>query len=148
MVQRVLLLFLIYIIAFIFPCSSCCTVFAEETQSITAEKPTPIKVNSINFDNSDSIIFLGTTVNNDSDEIKITKKVLSEPDRVFFDIENAIITFPNKTFQLKNSRLTQLKIAQNSTDPNIVRVVIWNAPEYDASQIKVLKAQILNFYLR
>ncbi len=138
MIQRLLVLFLIYIIAFIFPHSNNCAVFAEEATSIITEKPTPIKVNSINFDNSDSIIFLGTTVNNDSDKLKITKKVLSEPDRVFFDIENAIITFPNKTFQLKNSRLTQLKIAQNSTDPNIVRVVIWNSPEYDASQIKVL----------
>ena len=97
-----------------------------------------LKVNSINFDNSDSIIFLGTS-GNDENELKITKKVLSEPDRVFFDIENAVITFPNSTFELKNSRLTKVRIAQNSVDPNIVRIVIWNNPNYDASQIKVLK---------
>ncbi len=97
-----------------------------------------LKVNSINFDNSDSIIFLGTS-GNDENELKITKKVLSEPDRVFFDIENAIITFPNSTFELKNSRLTKVRIAQNSIDPNVVRIVIWNNPNYDASQIKVLQ---------
>ena len=97
-----------------------------------------LKVNSINFDNSDSIIFLGTS-GNDENELKITKKVLSEPDRVFFDIENAIITFPNSTFELKNSRLTKVRIAQNSVDPNVVRIVIWNNPNYDASQIKVLQ---------
>ena len=97
-----------------------------------------LKVNSINFDNSDSIIFLGTSGNEEQD-FKITKKVLSEPDRVFFDIENAVITFPNSTFELKNSRLSKVRIAQNSVNPNIVRIVIWNSPEYDASQIKVLK---------
>lgn len=97
-----------------------------------------LKVNSINFDNSDSIIFLGTS-GNEEEEFNITKKVLSEPDRVFFDIENAVITFPNSTFELKNSRLTKVRIAQNSVEPNIVRIVIWNNPNYDASQIKVLK---------
>jgi len=96
-----------------------------------------LKINNINFDNSDSIIFLGTS--GSENEIKITKKVLSEPDRTFFDIENAVITFPNSTFELKNSRLSKVKIAQNSTNPNIVRVVIWNSPTYDASQIKVLQ---------
>lgn len=96
-----------------------------------------LKINNINFDNSDSIIFLGTS--GSENEIKITKKVLSEPDRTFFDIENAVITFPNSTFELKNSRLSKVRIAQNNTDPNIVRVVIWNSPTYDASQIKVLQ---------
>lgn len=98
-----------------------------------------LKINSINFDNSDSIIFLGTSGSDEQTDLKITKKALTNPDRVFFDIENAVITFPNSTFSLKNSRLTQLKIAQNSTEPNIVRIVIWNSPNYDASQIKVLK---------
>ena len=96
-----------------------------------------LKINSINFDNSDSIIFLGTS--GSEEDLKITKKVLSDPDRVFFDIENAVITFPNSTFELKNSRLTKVRIAQNSVDPNIVRIVIWNNPNYDASQIKVLQ---------
>ena len=98
-----------------------------------------LKINSINFDNSDSIIFLGTSGNSDLTGVKITKKALTEPNRVFFDIENAIITFPNASYELKNSKLTQVKIAQNSTNPNIVRIVIWNAPNYDASKIKVLK---------
>ena len=98
-----------------------------------------LKINSINFDNSDSIIFLGTSGSDDESSHNITKKVLTEPDRIFFDIENAIITFPNSTFELKNSRLTKVRIAQNSVEPNIVRIVIWNNPNYDASQIKVLK---------
>ena len=98
-----------------------------------------LKVNSINFDNSDSIIFLGTSAPEDFNDIRITKKVLSEPNRVFFDIENAIITFPNSTFELKNSRLTKVRIAQNSVEPKIVRLVIWNSENYDATNIKLLK---------
>ena len=66
-----------------------------------------LKINSINFDNSDSIIFLGTSGSDDETNHNITKKVLTEPDRIFFDIENAVTTFPNSTFELKNSRLTK-----------------------------------------
>ncbi len=99
----------------------------------------PLKINSINFDNSDSIIFLGTSGSQEPADINITKSILTEPDRVFFDINNAVLTFPNKTFELKNSRLKQLRIAQNSTNPSVVRIVILNSPNYDTSQIKILK---------
>lgn len=138
MIQRILVLIIIYIIILTIPAEKISFIsfvlfnnqaFAQET----------LKINSINFDNSDSIIFLGTSGTTEPADIKITKKVLSEPDRVFFDIENSIITFPNTTYELKNSRLKQLKIAQNSTRPDIVRIVIWNSSNYDASQIKVLK---------
>ena len=138
MIQRILVLIIIYIIILIIPAEKISFIsfvffnnqaFAQET----------LKINSINFDNSDSIIFLGTSGTTEPADIKKTKKVLSEPDRVFFDIENSIITFPNTTYELKNSRLKQLKIAQNSTRPDIVRIVIWNSSNYDASQIKVLK---------
>ena len=97
-----------------------------------------MKINSINFDNSDSIIFLGTVPQEDSQEIKITKKTLTEPSRVYFDIENAVITFPNSTFEFKNSRLKQVRAAQNSLEPDIVRIVITSAEDYDTSEINVL----------
>jgi N-acetylmuramoyl-L-alanine amidase len=98
-----------------------------------------IKVNSINFDNSDSIIFLGTSDSQDLANIKIKKNTLNNPDRVFFDIENAVITFPNTSYEIKNSKISKLRIAQNSIDPKVVRIVIWKAKNYDISQIKVLK---------
>ncbi|MCD7878584.1 MAG: N-acetylmuramoyl-L-alanine amidase [Candidatus Gastranaerophilales bacterium] len=109
-----------------------CEIFANEA---VAEEY--LKINSINFDNSDSIIFLGTS-GTILTNFKITKKTLTEPDRVFFDIENAAITFPNSTFEIKNSKLEKVRIAQNSINPNIVRIVIWNSPDYDTSKIKVL----------
>ncbi|MBE7705063.1 MAG: AMIN domain-containing protein [Cyanobacteria bacterium SIG29] len=136
MIQRLLILIFIYTLIAIMPLSNNGNDLAHFfINKIYAQES--LKINNINFDNSDSIIFLGTS--GSENEIKITKKVLSEPDRTFFDIENAVITFPNSTFELKNSRLSKVKIAQNSTNPNIVRVVIWNSPTYDASQIKVLQ---------
>ena len=138
MIQRVIVQIFIYILIFFSYCSINSPTFAEDIIPI-AQKQTTLKVNSINFDNSDSIIFLGTSGGDNSSEIKITKQALTEPDRIFFDIENAVITFPNSTYEIKNSRLKQVRIAQNSIEPNIVRIVIWNSPNYDASHIKVLK---------
>ena len=136
MIQWRILLTFIYLIISVFAYSY--NSYAEDIVPV-AQKETTIKINSINFDNSDSIIFLGTSGSNDNTDIKITKQILTEPDRVFFDIENAVITFSNSTYEIRNSKLTQVKIAQNSVNPNIVRIVIWKSPNYDTSQIKVLK---------
>lgn len=135
MIQRLLVLILIYI-AFIImpfmPCRMVCSVL------LRAHAEEVMKINSINFDNSDSIIFLGTSATEEGDIPKITKKTLTDPDRVYFDIENAVITFTDSTFELKNSRLKQVRIAQNSVAPNIVRIVLFGSDGYDASRIKVL----------
>ena len=123
----------------ILPCFGETITQQETTPTVSTQIPT-LKINSINFDNSDSIIFLGTSGGSENpDGLKITKKILSEPDRVFFDIENAVITFPNSTYELKNSRLTKLRIAQNTVNPNVVRIVIWKSQNYDTSQIKILR---------
>ncbi len=97
---------------------------------------TALKINSINFDNSDSVIFLGTSKTDDLTDFTVSKQLLSEPDRVFFDIQNAVLTIPNSTYQLKNSKLSSVKIAQFSTNPNVVRIVINYNKDYDVSKIK------------
>ena len=96
-----------------------------------------LKINSINFDNSDSIIFLGTSKTEDLTDFDITKQQLTSPNRVFFDINNAVLTIPNSTYQLRNSKLSSVRIAQFSTEPNVVRVVINYNDEYDISKIKL-----------
>ncbi len=143
MIQKLLVLFYICISLSILPAvtlhgkiSVIPQVFAEEA-AVDAETKT-MKINSINFDNSDSIIFLGTSLSEEAEIPKITKKTLTDPDRVYFDIENAVITFSDSTYELKNSRLKQVRIAQNSISPNIVRVVIHVSDGYDSSEIKVL----------
>ncbi len=136
MIKRILVLFFIYILAAIIP------FFIDKAEispilRANAEEAV-MKINSINFDNSDSIIFLGTSIADEEHVPQITKKTLTDPDRVYFDIENAVITFSDSTFELKNSRLKQVRIAQNSISPNIVRLVIHSAEGYEASNIKVL----------
>ncbi len=135
MIKKITIAFLIYIISAFIPSLFQNTNILNNINAVLAVES--LKINSINFDNSDSIIFLGTSQGADSGDIKIVKKQIQ--DRVFFDIENAIITFPNKTFSIKNSRMRQLKIAQNSTQPDVVRIVILNSPNYDSKQIKVLR---------
>ncbi len=135
MIQRIIVFIFIYFIFLLSQSGICGGMFASAVYGAEGS----LKINSINFDNSDSIIFLGTSGNENPAEINIKKMVLTEPDRVFFDIDNAVITFPNASYDLKNSKLKQVKIAQNSTEPDIVRIVILNAPNYNPAQIKVLK---------
>ncbi len=137
MIKKLLIAFFIYIILTLIPLNTTQNKFFRFIQPVYALDS--LKINSINFDNSDSIIFLGTSTGADSSDIKIVKRQLSEPNRTFFDIENAVITFPNKTYSIKNSRMQQLRIAQNSTTPDVVRIVMWNSPNYDPKQIKVLR---------
>ena len=50
----------------------------------------PIKVNGLIFDNSDNLIFLDTkgTIDN---SVTFSKGTLKEPDRIYLDINNAIL---------------------------------------------------------
>ena len=130
MIQRLLVLSLIYISLIIMPFIPQNTVLGSIITSAYAEES--MKINSINFDNSDSIIFLGTSISENTPAVNITKKTLTNPDRVYFDIENAVITFANSSYELKNSRLKQVKIAQNSISPDIVRLVIWSSEGYNS----------------
>ena len=54
----------------------------------------------------------------------IRKGVLKSPDRVYFDIDNAVLTYPSKAWKLTGSVIDEVKISQNSLNPNIVRVTL------------------------
>lgn len=105
----------------------------------TAKAQEVLKINNINFDNSDAIIFLGTSGLSNSTPLSIEKGKLSNPDRIYFDIQNAIVTKHNNCFEFKNSILTQLKLAQFSISPPVVRIVISYDNSVNPEQIKILK---------
>lgn len=65
----------------------------------------PIKVNGLIFDNSDNLIFLDTkgTIDN---SVTFSKGILKEPDRIYLDINNAILTTPKKHIQQNIQALT------------------------------------------
>ncbi len=138
MMRQLLILFLIVCFIQIAPVNIIENITTGMCQYACAEEES-LKINNINFDNSDSIIFLGTSGNISLEDIKISRNTLKEPDRIFFDIENAVITFPNASYSFQNSRLQKVMIAQNSVAPNVVRIVLWNSPEYSSENVKILK---------
>lgn len=98
-----------------------------------------IKITNVSFDNSDKIIFLSTQKPAEEtvtpQKIKIVK--LDEPSRIYFDLANTVLTIKNTSWTLSNSVLKEVKVAQTSTDPNIVRVVI--TTDADLSKITVMQ---------
>ncbi|HIS54463.1 TPA: hypothetical protein IAA82_05875, partial [Candidatus Galligastranaerophilus gallistercoris] len=63
----------------------------ETDASVPKKTSDAVKINNIVFDNADNIIFLQTTgiVN---ENITFTKGYLKQPDRIYIDINNAILT--------------------------------------------------------
>ena len=94
-----------------------------------------LKIKNISFDNSDAMIFLGTVPSSGSSNVVINKGRLLNPERVYFDIENAILARPNGNFELKNSIIKQVKVAQFSTNPNVVRIVIEGTSALTSGQL-------------
>ena len=100
-----------------------------------------IKVNNVNFDNSNSFMFLSASNIVATEVNEISSMTLKKPNRIFFDINNAILTRPNETWHFKNSNITQVKISQFSTNPNVVRVVFYHTSNFDPKTIKVINVK-------
>lgn len=97
-----------------------------------------VKINTINFDNSDNMIYIGT-LNSPNSPISVKTGKLSNPNRIYFDIENAILTRPNTSWSFKNSKLRQVRISQFSTNPNVVRMVIYYNNDLEISKTRLYR---------
>ena len=96
-----------------------------------------LKIKSINFDNSDNIIFL--TASNKVQYVNVKTMKLSNPDRIAFDIENAVLTKPNSGWTFKNSTIKQVKLSQFTTNPHVVRMVITYDKSFNLKKLKLLR---------
>lgn len=98
------------------------------------------RVTSVNFDTSNSLIFL-TSPDNTTETImknvKLTK--LQKPKRVYFDINSAVLTSPPQNWFLNSGGVKQVKISQFSSNPNRIRVVLYLDEDFDQSKINFLK---------
>lgn len=98
------------------------------------------KITSVNYDISANMLFLtsGNSSNTEKNPIKLVK--LSNPNRVYFDIENSVLTTAKQDFQVTSGGvLRQVVVSQNSTNPNVVRVVMYFAEAYNTSNLKIMR---------
>lgn len=102
----------------------------------------PIKVMGLNYDTSGSIISVNTqNPNSEVQEPQMIKSVrLSNPNRIYFDINNAVLIGEKQQILFENSIIKEIKLAQFDTDPNTVRVVLTFEEAYDTSKIKLLSS--------
>ncbi len=97
-----------------------------------------LKINSVHFDNSDKLIFISASAP-DGGKMDIKTNTLKQPNRVYFDIENAILTGSKRDFVFERSPVMEIVVSQNTTSPPVVRVVITLEESASASDIKVLQ---------
>lgn len=98
------------------------------------------RVTSVNFDTSNSLLFL-TSPDNTSEaimkKVKLTK--LSNPKRVYFDIDSAILTSAPQNWFFNAKGVKQIKVSQFSKNPNKIRVVFFLDENFDQNKITFLR---------
>ena len=110
--------------------------------SITSlEAYADIKINNISFDNSNAMMFLSTSNVVATETNKISSMTLKKPNRIFFDINDAILTRPNESWFFRNSDITQIRVSQFSTNPNVVRVVFYHTANFNPKNISVINVK-------
>ncbi|MCQ2739243.1 MAG: N-acetylmuramoyl-L-alanine amidase [bacterium] len=105
----------------------------------------PLKVMSLNYDNSSSVICISTTDGSKGALSASTQKYvrLTNPNRIYFDINDAILLGEKQQLVFENSPITGIKLAQFSTNPNIVRTVITFQEDFDTSKINLIASDNL-----
>ncbi len=100
----------------------------------------PSKVMSLNFDDSSSIVYLYVQESADTkiENLKISK--LENPNRIYFDIENAVLIGEKQHLTVEKSDIKEIRLSQFSTEPNVVRAVITFEETFDTSKVKIVRA--------
>lgn len=103
---------------------------------------TLFKINSANFDTSNSMIVISAP-DTAEDVIMDSAKIvtLENPKRAYFDINSAIITMPKQDWTFNSQGIKQVKINQFTTNPNVVRVVMYFDDDFNTSDIKLLRVK-------
>ena len=95
-----------------------------------------LKVQSVHFDNSDKLIFISCEAN-DGGVRNLKPYTLKEPNRVYFDVENATLIGDKREFIFEKSPVKELVVSQNSSNPPIVRVVMTLEESVSANNVKI-----------
>ena len=101
----------------------------------------PIKVMSLNYDDSSALVYLSTQDNykeqRTSQELRFIR--LENPNRIYFDINDAVLIGDKQQLLFEKSSIKEIRLAQFETTPNkIVRTVITFEEGFDTSKIKLM----------
>ena len=96
---------------------------------------------SLHYDNSSSLVYITTrdacAEQRANQQIKFVR--LSNPNRIYFDINDAILIGEKQQLLFEKSAIKEIRLAQFETNPiNIVRAVITFEEDFDASKVKLL----------
>lgn len=97
------------------------------------------KISAVSYDTAANMLFLSSTFNEkQTGEIKFIK--LSNPNRIYFDIPNSVLTLEKQNYQISSGGdLKQIVVSQNSTNPNVVRVVVYFSENYKTENLKIYR---------
>ena len=105
------------------------------TLSVSAESA---KVTSMAYDDSSSLVYINVerTSLPDNNELKYVR--LENPNRIYFDINDSILIGPKQQLAFEKTSIKEIRLAQFSTNPNVVRVVITFEEGFDTSKVKLV----------
>lgn len=100
----------------------------------------PVKVMSLSYDDSSSLVYITTR---DSSNVTLEQAPLkfirlSNPNRIYFDINNAVLVGEKQQLVFEKSTIKEIRLAQFDTNPNIVRTVITFEEDFDTSKVKLM----------
>ncbi len=120
------IIFKIFILFFLFICTFAQTVSAEDVYKVT----------SFNYDTSNSFILLTVPDTIEEPVLKSIKVVKMEnPTRAYFDINSSVLTTPKQDWSFTANGLKQVVVSQFSTNPDVVRVVMYFDDDFDFSKV-------------
>ena len=100
----------------------------------------PIKITSAVFDTASSMLVISAQSDFTKDiteKIKLVK--MTNPNRVYFDLNSAILTTKKEDITFSKGVVTHAVIAQNSNNPYIVRVVLTLDEKYNPDKINIYR---------
>ena len=124
-VMKRVLFFITIFIMFLIQCFAC----------VNAE---PSKVMSMVYDDSSSIIFLNILESTDGLQKNLKFSKLENPNRIYFDIENAVLIGEKQQLVFEKSDIKEIRLSQFTTEPDVVRGVITFEEGVDTSKVKLL----------
>ena len=95
-------------------------------------------INSVTFDDSGNFITINSS---DADEYKLEINpklfIVQEENKAFFDLPNAVLKSSKQNIIVKSDTIKEIIVSQHSTNPDIVRFVVYYNPEYNPNNIKL-----------